>query len=952
MPIIELQIKASAFLTMQRNVLRNLAICPPPLPPVFGVQIVMDRIEFGNSVLRHNKPGNFSATLYSEEGELVPTPNQPNGFQTQLAQDVSVYLTTLADIVAHPNSTPTLVPFTATLVYDLNFFPFENDGNSFDHSFDALEHDCILQANITAVELGPLPFLPPTFSPLLTLPPDVVDQIKQFMLLQLRLFAPGGSVPVGLNKLPKQMRFINAGLSVDAQLQFIAIRVQVGGGSNRDADRPWSNFYSGFIDDRLQGNDFAFFIESSLLTEKVKYEVWSNLPTDDNLQTFPNCVYTHSDGKAVLTIDVLIIYHIYRNHYLDIDFTIEADPKVSIELTIAHPNEVTVDFDYSHLLDSDDPLVNFVLGFVNTLGIPLQQILFTLAGNYILPELQDKISDNCNKTSATHIKCSKQIKTPLAPGSLQTSLSKLVTFDDGLAFAGSLNVKDLTAAVISTAITEFKITVPSVSCGPASLALVAAFQDDPTRFGVLTAKGFIQKTGTAPMRLCTPLVVLQGDPGPFPVKNMIPDGKMGPFDIIINIAPPTAAYYNAPYPLDLLVKTSGGTRLLRFHSPPVITDEDYKRLAAGLLVKIGNCEILVDQWARIHEGYNPLWSPRPGEAEVDKHQWEVIVTGLMTGEKVALLDLQNREIASAVSSGGPMRLMTVVTPAAENELSIKNIGRQFAVGAIESLFSNREEKQIEGTKKGIEVRQTLLSYMGSMPLRGKCQNLLAVDFTGRQSVVAVLQDNVVLYDFSNQNMPVAIKSWSIYGVRGVINWLVGLLAYGDEGMQWCNYSNNNRNNTECICTPIKDVAAHERNLYAITTEGLHVYSARLCQVAFVKAQDTESIIVLGDKLVMGGKRGLTITNRKDLQNCHIYMDELNIINLRAANAGEPGLFIAQLADGTAKAFRLSDDAPEVVSDFAEATWQSNAVRLGDLIVKVANDNSVFDLYMVGQMELA
>jgi hypothetical protein len=184
--------------------------------------------------------------LYSEDGVLVPTPYQPTGFQTQLAQDVTVFLTTKADIIAHPNGSPTLVPFKATLVYDLNFLPFETDCASFDPACEQLEHDCILLASISAVELGPLPFLPPNFNPLNTLPPDTVEQIKKFMLLQLKLFAPGGSVPVGLNALPKQMRFINAGISVDAQMQFIAIRVQVGGGSNMNVDRVWTKLLQRF----------------------------------------------------------------------------------------------------------------------------------------------------------------------------------------------------------------------------------------------------------------------------------------------------------------------------------------------------------------------------------------------------------------------------------------------------------------------------------------------------------------------------------------------------------------------------------------------------------------------------------------------------------------------------------------------------------------------------------
>ncbi|MEO6330467.1 MAG: hypothetical protein ABIO55_16145 [Ginsengibacter sp.] len=938
MPIIELQMKASAFLTMQRNVLRNLAICPPVLPAVYGVQIVMDRIEFGNSALRHNKPASFT-TLYDEDGELIPTPYQPEGFQTQLAQDVRVYLTTLAEILAHPNATPTLVPLTATLVYDLNFFP--------------LDHECYLQANINAVEFGPLPFLPPPFNPLNSLPPDIMDQIKSFMIQQLRLFAPGGTAPVGLDALPKQMPFINAGISVDAQMQFIAIRVQVGGASNMNSDRPWTDFYKGFITNRLQGNDFSFFIESNLLTEKIKYEVYTNLPSDDNLEAFPNCVYSHSEGKAVLTIDVLIIYHLYRNSYLDIDVKVEADPKVAIELTVAHPNQVTIDFDFSHLLDSDDPLVNFAFTFLNTLGIPLQEILLVIAGYYILPELKKNVSDDCKKISDTHMQCTRGINTPLAPGSLQTTLTKLVTFDDGLAFAGTLNVIDLTAAVISTAIREFKITVPSISCGAASISLVAAFKKNPQGFGVLTARGFIQNSGTAPMRLCRPFVVMRGAAGPFPLQNIIPDSGMAPFDIAINIAAPDTNYYNAPYTLDLLVKTSGGTRLLRFNPPPKITDKDYEKLTAGLLVKIGNCEVLVDEWARLHRGYNPLWGPRPTGAEIVHHQWEIIVTGLKTGEKVALLGVQNQEITSGISSGGPLRLMAVVPPAAENELSIKHVAAHSLIAGIESIFSNTDDEPHGENRKGIEVRQTLLTYQGSMPLRGKCKKLLPVNILNRQCVVAVVEDNIVLYDFSKPNVPVAIKSWRIDGVHGVINWQGALLSYGDEGMQWCNYAKNDaKHKLDSVCTPVKDVAANQRKLYAITFDEIRVYSQRLCHIASARVEHALCITALGDKLIIGGYEGLTIVHRENMKHCHNHMGKLHITNLRPAFANEPGLFIAKLADGSAKAFRLNGNIPEIVSDFNDEPWHNNSVLLGDLVVKVAKDPSIFDLYTTGKTELA
>src|SRR5436190_249679 len=114
---LELQMNAGTFLAAQRNALRALGICPPPLPPVFGVQIVIDRIVIGNNALRHNIETEFPI-IYEDACESRKGTKHPCwGYKTQIAQDATVHLTTQADILAHPNQPPsTLVPIQVTLV--------------------------------------------------------------------------------------------------------------------------------------------------------------------------------------------------------------------------------------------------------------------------------------------------------------------------------------------------------------------------------------------------------------------------------------------------------------------------------------------------------------------------------------------------------------------------------------------------------------------------------------------------------------------------------------------------------------------------------------------------------------------------------------------------------------------------------------------------------------------
>src|SRR5262249_53159295 len=153
----------------------------------------------------------------------------------------------------------------------------------------------------------------------------IVDYLRQ----QLAPFT-GKAVPAGLAQLKSVPTFLDAGVSVDSLGQCIAFRISFDI-QNESADVPWSNFFKGFFPVRLQGAEWGFFVDADILTDTIQTLVYEQLPKDDSLQAFPGCTYSVEDGKPVLTIDVLLIYHLYRNHDVDIDISAEADPKVVIQ---------------------------------------------------------------------------------------------------------------------------------------------------------------------------------------------------------------------------------------------------------------------------------------------------------------------------------------------------------------------------------------------------------------------------------------------------------------------------------------------------------------------------------------------------------------------------------------------------------------------------------------------
>lgn len=755
MSIFELQIDAGRFLAAQRSYLRRLALCPPLLPPVNGVQIVLDRVDVGPSSLRHDEDEKFDV-FYVDHGEVVGAHEAAKGFRTLLVQQLILQLTTDDQIRAHANTDPPVVSWPCSIVYELSAY--------------ALGQDCYLRAAPDSIDFAPPPALP------VPLPPGVVAALKDFVSSQFHILAPSGTVPLGLDALKLPTGFLNAGVTVDTTGTTLAIRVEVRAAQDL-AWAAWTNFYGGFILDRREGRDWSLFVASGYITSTITNELWQNIPQTDDLEAYPGATYFPEDGRARFVLDALLIYHAIQINALDIDITVEADPTVSVSLWIERPNRLAALIDFTGLVNPEGVLSTLAVWLVDAMNIPARSFLYRLVGAMIVDALKDEPVDTVTTPSSSTVLVEKDVVLPIVGGFVGASLTDLLALPDGIAVAGSLSLTEPSnAAVTVLGVSQFAQHVPKVSCGQASGALVALFGEDPSIFAILRAGAFLGNVGTAPLHLCGAPSLSRLD-GPVQPNSIRVDEVGLPIELSIDIGKPADGYYAAPFPTDVLVRTNGGTRLIRLDPPPAVTQQDLDRLKAGLLVAIGNCEQLVDPWFNQHRGYNPQWSPRPPEDGSVFHQWEITVTGLPEGEAVELRGAGGRVLARAVSidARSAVRVGTIVEPAEG--------GREVGIFRVDRGLEARPVASSDGgtASRGLQVRQTDLVVDGEVQLGEACHSIGLIQLPGGPAVIALLADRAVALDVFSGAQAIPVSSWKGH-FTGLVRVRGATILYGASGL--------------------------------------------------------------------------------------------------------------------------------------------------------------------------
>lgn len=719
MAVFEVQISASAFLGAQLNALRSRQLCPPPPLTLGGTTIQVQQIDFGINKLRHHVPALFPV-FYQSHGETYGKDTE--GFKTEIAQDVFLHVSEVSDILAHPNQAPaSVVVVPTTAVLELMYYP--------------LDDSCYMRTVFDRLEWGPLPAL---------LPGVDIDALRQQVQNIVAATLPSPAIPFnfasfltgGITKVE------NAGVSVDTNLQRIVFRAQPGGATSY-VDVPWSNFYKGFIPDRLEGADWAFFVDKGILEGIFQIGVWEAVkegkPSEIELISV-GATYSNLGGKA--RVDTTI--------YANVDLpdplgTTSIQPTINADFSVTAPSTLTLDV---YLPDIEAMAKQMILRW-----IPISlRFLLRPVENVLNEIVESELSDfktptlplpNCSEETPLHNRCSQMMQLP-SLGGTQFFFNAIAARDDGISLTGRIQAGALTPATVDTSFKAFEWVSPDVSCGGASMATIAFFASHVEEVAQVVAEVLVTNSGTRPAYICR-IQVLHDPLGVFPASMITGAGAEMPAKVVVRVPNPGKIYAANPYSVDLLIITTAGTRLVRLPPAPALKEDDIKRLMAELIIKIGNCYQLMAPWYKYPHGFNPRWHvDPPWDARVD-HLWDFTITGLPDGHGVAVYNERQQELIGMVARANTAVRFTMMTrPSLGPELSVvRTAGMPGAVRAapIKDTLGVHLPEDTRGQMKelslrGIEVRQTLLWHVASIALGQRCRRVMVSSTWARHGVVS------------------------------------------------------------------------------------------------------------------------------------------------------------------------------------------------------------------------
>jgi hypothetical protein len=365
--------------------------------------------------------------------------------------------------------------------------------------------------------------------------------------------------------------------------------------------------------------------------------------------------------------------------------------------------------------------------------------------------------------------------------------------------------------------------------------------------------------------------------------------------------------------------------LIRFDPLPLVTQDDLDRLQAELLVKIGDCQQLVDPWFKYHRGYNPLWSPYPPEGLEVIHHWAVVVTGLPEDERVELRGPGGESLASALGGADQAaRVAVAVEPAAE--------GRDVEIIRVGELH----EELADGATRGLEVRQTDLIVLGEVPLAEPSHGVGLVELPSGPAVVALLADRVEAFDVRAGAPAGALASWQ-GRFHGILRSAGSSLLYGSDGV--ARLDTLGRLTPTAIDEPVVDAASGPEGAYFVTAERVLGLSSELTAEVRSDRADVTSVGGVGSTMLLGHARGVDVAGAALGAGVAEARGSLPpVAALSSASALRRGGLLATWADGSAGLLEERNGEPVEVVHYESTPMLAGAVRIGNRLV-IATDGA-------------
>ncbi|NNB90523.1 hypothetical protein [Corallococcus exiguus] len=812
-----------------------------------GLQL--QRVRYGEAHVRHDQVGSF--LVWEEPSQWVPSVGWTTikSRRAQLELDVTLDLTSVAMIAAHPN---TLVAAEASVpvrvVLDLDCQPGTSPG------FVEIVY------SLTAVE-----------TPVHTLPGGTVaeawvrDQLTKVLTFPPVRYDFSGSIPPGAH-------FLNAGMAVDDSGTRLVLRAELPLGGARYL--AWQLFHDGGIPDRLGANDWSVFVRAAdlnaTMTTKVFNAIRDALKNDSHRLTTVDFQYVPEPSRAVFILTPYIEIPVLGTEAIPMAVAISID---------AATNRVILDIDAYGIRD----LVSSVLGVVDS----IINVLLPIVGWFVTAALNDAVGDTLHSLSSAvahsavgqlegapedltieefpGVPFRYRVYLPLVtPGFVQGRINELITTADGISLAGSWSVLNFVEGELAVDASEFAWQPPHIPCGAAGERILRDFVVNPQTYVHLYSQVELTANGSAPVNLCSVSVL------------SAPDASTGLKFTWSATALPTKLEIEAPAsladlslhgPITLDVRTTAGVFRAELPPPAPLTPADVERLRGLLLLQLAYCDAhILPPWFRGEGAFDLDWIVDPlvdpDRQATTLNLITLEVTGLARDAALLLRGGRGEPVGSArLNSRGVARLSTVLAAGARAPQASISLAGLAGPGL---LPLSRHEPTEPSTAVGVTVTRQRLEGRGALRLPQRAWGLLAAPRLGPGRFVVTMPEACLLIDASDSTRPSIERQWSAPGVRGVVETRGGVLAYGDTGLLVLGRDDYGPCPKRLAHEPVRD-ASTARDYVALAlgdrVDLCNEYGATLCQVAL--AGHPDAVLAMPGRLLVATAEGITVYDVKN-----------------------------------------------------------------------------------------
>ena len=903
-------------------------------------EFAIDHLEFGSN--RLESPGTQQLPVYYDDSSYENPNGIGNTLETQnllqLVQPINIVLVNLADVESHPNGNPSVF-FTigVDVFYNIQYSEtYYNQNNQDANLVDLLT----LTYESNSITSFPLDNLGTTAEQLKNwiggfFSGNSIGRIQQVIGLANNAF--GGN----LSKAP-----INTGMSFNLQMGILSFRQELGGGVPAD----WVSYYSGNITSRITGAIYAVYLDSDCIEYQTQEQIYTSF------EKHPNPQFTLVSGVSSVfsgTGGIATVNSTFGGNVNTPLCTIWTDVYVNSTLSVDIPNDLKSDTllswnTHAGLCAIEASFLGAAIGLGTDIVMPwLTDLINPVTGavgafstililkgteSPDLPPVED-----CKQVSDNELICHKTFKATSTPfGSL--NFESIEVFTDGLGLQGQL-----TSIPVGTAAAVFNIQSalfwdsPSFSCADIGPSLIKEVEANPQNYAQVQAIITIESASIAPVYTFYAQVI--GDNlNIFPKFFSIP-APQTPATITIDLPYPGDAYFASPYPLQLLIATSGGIRLISLGDIPPLSQQDVDAMIVGIGAQLNRCKERVNN--NIFGKFRAKWSIDPYPGEKLYHYYQIEVNGLEKGSRIRIADSQGTNL-QVVQSVQPGTLTTSVMTRAITSDFLEIIPEK-----AEQAAMNTEE-----LNQSLVVTQQELVTMSEIGISSGTKQVLACVNNNSPMVLAVNDNEIFGYDISNPYIPVLAMRIPCDGTNGLLPFRGKLAAFGDNGL----YIVGEKNNKNACCESGKVFSAQFAggNLYALTNEGLGMYSNDLKRIALLDNEENQKGQVIvsrnGLLVVSNGKlKEYKITPGKKplLLATHTNLPEIKRIITPPVSQGLELLLIFDKESAWSYRF-IEGKSPVKLAEYTVLPWWTSANFMNGYLILWENDKNKVALNYFGR----